>query len=78
MGSPVVTTQQTRPQDEVQHWRRMRKGLASLLGDWERGQLSAADFRSRITELSAVAQEREKAWIGVVLDANSQQQGERR
>lgn len=58
-----------RAQDEVQHWRRIRKQIASLLGDARRDNLTWREVKDRLTELEALAQEREKAWIAKVLEA---------
>ncbi len=58
----------SRPQDEVQHWRRVRKAMASLLGDASRGQLTWSDAKQVLEQMHDLAQEREKAWIQQIID----------
>ena len=56
-----------RPQDEVQHWRRMRKALNQAKGDMYRGTLTADRLAALLTELRDLAQDRETVWINRVL-----------
>ena len=55
-----------RPQDEVQHWRRVRKAMASLRGDERRGDLTLGELRRVLESIETLAQEREKAWITLI------------
>jgi hypothetical protein len=52
-----------RPQDETQNWRRVRKHLASLLGDVARDNVRTwEDVKTRIEEIAVFAAEQERAW----------------
>lgn len=55
-----------KPQDEVQHWRRVRKAMAGLLGDAARGSLTWLEAKARIQQMHDLAQEREKAYIAEI------------
>lgn len=55
-----------RPQDETQAWRRVRKAMAGIKGETQRGYMTWGDVLRVLTEMETLATEREKAWVAVV------------